>query len=325
MARSFEVSDRVVLLLSMIPFLRDHGPIPVTELAERFSVDASTVRKLIAFLGTAGIPGETHTYQAEDLFDIDWDALELEDTVSLTQIVAVDDTPRFSATEYAALLAGLHSLQGLLSGEQAQLAAATAAKLALAAPASGAARSAAHVPISVTADPVDPQLSTVTEALNARHRLAFTYQDLRGHSSVRQVEPLALTQSQTEWYLRGYCLDRGAERTFLISAMRDTRDTGEPTERSPLSAAAVLGPQEAELPARVLIRAAALHSIAGFAPSEIEEAEPGWLRVSVLLEHPQSAVRLVQASPGDIVIESPDAAREAVAAWAARALAPYDR
>src|SRR5690606_8932644 len=88
-----------------------------------------------AFLGTAGVPGETHTYQPEDLFDIDWDAFEQDDIVSLTQTVAIEETPRFSASEYAALIAGLHALQDVLPEADRAVAATTAAKLAQAAPA----------------------------------------------------------------------------------------------------------------------------------------------------------------------------------------------
>src|SRR5690606_24460475 len=97
-------SDRVMLLLALVPYLTEHGDTPLAELASVFEVDAETLRGLIEFLGTAGIPGETSTYQDEDLFDIDWEALDRDDIVRLTRVVAVDDTPRFSASEQAALI-----------------------------------------------------------------------------------------------------------------------------------------------------------------------------------------------------------------------------
>ncbi len=71
-------SDQIVLLLALVPYLREHGPTPLDELAHTFKVEPVTLKKLVTFLGTAGIPGETLAYQHNDLFDLDWDALEID-------------------------------------------------------------------------------------------------------------------------------------------------------------------------------------------------------------------------------------------------------
>src|SRR5690606_22997149 len=95
-------------------YLNETGPTSISDLAETFAVEASLLRRLVKFLGVAGVPGETRTYQHEDLFDIDWQALEQDDVVHLTHTVALDDTPRFSSSETAVLIAGLHAVQELL-------------------------------------------------------------------------------------------------------------------------------------------------------------------------------------------------------------------
>lgn len=330
MARRPDISDRVVLLLALVPYLREHGPTPVARLAREFDVDADLLRGLVAFLGTAGVPGETHTYQPEDLFDIDWDAFEERDLVSLTNIVAVDDTPRFAPAEHAALLAGLHALGGMLPESERGIAEQAAAKLALAAPSSAQALPGAEPPtarpsISVSAEPADPGLATLFAALARGARLSFEYRDLRGTLTSRTVEPLGLAQSTGGWYLRAHCLDREAERTFLVDAIRDPRLLDEPSERRGDPAAApALGPEHAEVTAVLRVRESSLHRISGFSPRPVGPAEEGWLRAEVRLAHPAAAIRLVQASPGDIVVEEPPAARAAVHEWASRALAPYD-
>ncbi|XPP25812.1 MAG: helix-turn-helix transcriptional regulator [Leucobacter sp.] len=327
MTRSLTAPDRVVLLLALVPYLHEHGPTSVSELARTFGVPAETLRSLVAFLGTAGVPGETHTYQPEDLFDIDWDAFEEQDLVSLTRIVAVDQTPRFSPAEYAALLAGLHVLGEMLPGEDQDLVASTAAKLARAIPRkTDPEGNTVEAPsISVTADPADPGLSTLLLALERGRRVAFEYRDLEGRTTLRTVEPLALTEGSGGWYLRAYCLDRAAERTFLVDAMRGTRVLDAQAERRAASAEreAPLAPESGEIVAQLRLRERALHRIGGFSPEVRGEAEPGWLRAEVRLTHPAAAVRLVQAAPGDLVIESPAEARDAVRDWAERALAPY--
>ena len=53
-----------------------------------------------------GCPGSTGTYQPNDLFDIDWDAFEDDDVIVIVHHVAIDDAPRLSAREAAALIAG---------------------------------------------------------------------------------------------------------------------------------------------------------------------------------------------------------------------------
>lgn len=329
MSDNLTTLDRVVLLLALVPYLREHGPTSVASLADVFEVEAETIRSLVTFLGTAGVPGETFTYQPEDLFDIDWDAFELHDVVSLTSIVAVDDTPRFAATEYAALLAGLQVLRAILPEDERAIAASAATKLALAAPGQGgeAPQMPSQTPsISVTTGAVDPQLSLLYEALEQRRRISFEYRDLQGASSLRTVEPLALNEAGGTWYLRAFCLDRRAERTFLVDAMRGSKMLGSRARRRGVTGGILPAsePPDADLIASLRVRERAQHRIASFRPRILGEAEPGWLRAEVKLVHPGAAVRLVQAAPGDVVVEDPPAARAAVCNWVERALAQAD-
>lgn len=327
MHKNLIAPDRVLLLLSLVPYLREHGPTPVSQLAAAFDVQPELLRTLVRFLGTAGVPGETLSYQHEDLFDIDWDALERDDVVSLIRTVAVDEAPRFAPTETAALLAGLHALTPLLPPEDAELARRTAAKL-------GAALGVTErQPLSVTAEPEDSRIPGVVSAIEAARVLAFEYRDASGAATSRRVAPIELSQGSGTWYLRAFCLDRRAERTFRVDQMRGLRELAEAAE-----------PREAAEPARsvmteivALVSERALSRIGGFAPEVLEaevleagsleaavlEAEDGRLRVRVEAWHPGTAVRLVQQLPGEIVIESPAGAREAVREWAERALSAY--
>ena len=331
MARALTTADRVVLLLALVPYLREHGPTPVSELALAFGESEDAVRRLVAFLGTAGVPGETHTYQPEDLFDIDWDAFEQHDIVSLTHIVAVDDTPRFSPAEHAALVAGLHALREMLPPEERSGVERAAAKLALAQTARGG--SSPEPAISITPDPGDPALAVLLDAMESGRRVSFEYRDLRGETTRRTVEPLELSQLGGAWYLRAHCLDRGAERTFLVDAMRGARAQDEAAEQRPApgrghgAGSSRIGPEAAEIAAVVRLGEAALHRIAAFSPRVIGPADDGgdsgWVRAEVRLGHPAAAIRLVQAAPGEVIVERPAEAREAVRDWAERALAPY--
>ncbi|QAB17948.1 WYL domain-containing protein [Leucobacter muris] len=301
--------DRVLLLLSLIPYLREHGPTPVPQLAAAFDVAPELLRALVRFLGTAGVPGETLSYQHEDLFDIDWDALERDDVVSLTHTVAVDDAPRFAPSETAAIIAGLQALTPMLGEADARLAQRTAARL-------GAALGAGAPALSVTADPQDPRIPLIVSAIEARRALAFEYRDAAGRTSSRTADPIALTQHAGSWYLRAHCRDRRAERSFRVEQMSEARVLQLPAEQHEASGeeARTAFDLVATLPAHLLPR------IRGFDPEAIEEDADGRVRVRVEAWHEGAAIRLVQAAPGDVVIESPRHAREAVRAWAERAL-----
>lgn len=328
-------ADRVLLLLALVPYLDEHGPTPVPELARAFDVDPELVRRLVRFLGTAGVPGETLSYQHEDLFDIDWDGLERDDVVSLTRTVAVDDAPRFAPAETAALVAGLQALIPLLPDDDAALARSTAERLA---DALGVEPASAGV--TVTAPPADERLPRIVRAIEAGEALGFDYVDAAGAGTSRVVDPLALVEEAGAWYLRAWCRDRRAERTFRVDAMRALRAAGpaEPhpaagpdpdaapdAEPAPESGGAVSAAAEgfevvAALPPHALPR------IAGFDP-ELLEAAPGApggpVRARIAAWRPASVLRLVQLAQGELVVESPAAAREAVRAWAERALAAY--
>ncbi len=320
MSQQLTTPDRVMLLMSFVPYLKEHGPTRVTDLASIFGVDARVVRKLVRFLGVAGVPGETQTYQHEDLFDIDWDALEQHDIVSLTQTVAVDDTPRFSSAETSALIAGLHALTPMLPAEMRQAAVSAAAKLASVQPADGG-----QGAVSITEDGVPERLSEITTAIAAQTRLSFDYRAADGTLTRRTVEPLLLGQTGEAWYLRAYCLERDAERTFLLDRMRDPRALADKATHLPSSEAhEALEVAGAELTARLRLTRLALQRILDFAPRVLAEGPDGWLVAEVELLHAEAAVRLVQAAPGEVIVEAPEAACAAVQAWADRALASYD-
>ena len=338
MARPLLASDKVLLLLSLVPYLREHGPTPIPELARTFEVEPRMLRSLIAFLGTAGIPGETLSYQHNDLFDIDWDEFEERDTVSLTQTVAIDDTPRFTGVETAALLAGLAALQPLLEPADAQVAADLGARL-------GAAMGSAQVPsVAVSQTDHDGNLSLIVRAIERGDRVRFSYRDAAGDESSRTVVPQSLTEREGVWYVHGYNVERAAERTFSVaqlsqltaldsdsatpvSADAAESDTSGRSPQLPGGDAADTRPTRAGTEILAVVPTRLLGAIRGFAPEVVTKHErplpEGACLVRIDAWHPGAAVRLAQHGPGEIAIVAPHAARVAVSEWAESALWAY--
>jgi predicted DNA-binding transcriptional regulator YafY len=112
-AQPLQAQDKLTFLLSLVPYLMDHDRVSVAEAAAHFGMAKEQIREAVRLIGVSGIPGETAQYQHEDLFDISWDDLEDNDQIVLTHRVAIDDSPRFSAREAAALIAGLQYLSSL--------------------------------------------------------------------------------------------------------------------------------------------------------------------------------------------------------------------
>lgn len=306
-------SDRVLLLLSLVPYLREHGPTSIDELADTFEVKPALLRRLIGFLGTAGIPGETLSYQHDDLFDIDWDAFLNDDVVSLTQTVAIDDTPRFTGTETAALLAGLHALEGMLSPDDGELARNLAQRLSAAL---GVGETTA---VSLSSDVSDERLATLIDATERHRTVQFRYRDGSGAESDRTVDPAELVQRQGVWYLSGFNHERSATRTFRVDQISGlcVLDEFEPGtyEADRRNAIHTI---RATVPERLL------PTLKGFAPKVVKPArgqlDAGAVCIEVEAWHSGTAVRLVQHAPGEIVVEGPEVARRAVRDWAERAL-----
>lgn len=319
MAKKLSSADRVMLMLSLVAYLNSHGATPVSELADHFEVDKHLIRKLAAFLGTAGIPGEMLTYQHEDLFDIDWDALIDHDVVSLTHLVAVDHTPRFSSAETAAIIAGAQSLREVLPVEWHEHIESVLHKLAQLDASTGSQSPA----VSVHTERENQVIATLSEALSDQVQVRFSYQNAKGELIERVVDPQFLTQTAHSWYLQGYCHSRKEVRHFLIDRIRSLTKTTEPTSASVADKATAFSFSDSEITATVKYRTSVRRLIGPFQPEILETVGEEWVIAQVRLSHPQSAIRIVQSAPGEVEVVGPQQARAAVQGWTQRALEAY--
>ena len=78
-------------------------------------------------------------------------------------------------------------------------------------------------------------ITQVVNALIARKRIRFEYEDFNGTSSHRQVSPQRLVYYRDNWYLHGWCHTRNALRNFSVARMGhaliaelDATEVGEP-------------------------------------------------------------------------------------------------
>jgi len=318
---SLHATDKLAFLLSLVPYLIDRGRVGVAEAAEHFGVTVADIRRAVELIAVSGIPGETSQYQHGDLFDIAWDDFEQNDVIVLTNMVAIDESPRFSAREAAALIAGLQYLSSLPENADRGAIASLMSKLA---------RGASSEPSQVAVDQrdTDDLLSLVSLAVSQGRQLEFDYSGVRGVVERRRVDPLRVESADADWYLRGYDHLREALRTFRLDRIARPAITDAPIA---YRAADVVLPDMLfegspdDETVTIDIDAAAAALLADYAPDEIEPLDDGRCRMRVRVGQFGTVARLVAGLPGDPIVIAPDAARAAVSDWAARALALYEQ
>lgn len=317
-SRSPGARDRLAFLLSLVPYLLDKKRADVTSTASHFGVDPERVRAAVRLIAVSGVPGESSQYQHNDLFDIDWDAFEEDDEIVITHRVAIDDSPRFSAREASALIAGLQYLSTLPEHSDRDVIGQLMAKLA-----HGSTKP--PLQLAVEQSQVDETLATLRRAVSRGCQVEFSYVNARNGQESRRVDPLRLDSLDEHWYLRGWCHTRLGMRTFRLDHISDIRTIDAPISRHatevPLSDS-LFQPSDHDVTATVDIAEDIVPLIQEYVASE-RPGDEGRVIVDLRMGHLTALARLVARLPGTPHVLSPRAAIEAVAEWAEAALAPY--
>ncbi|WP_241978835.1 YafY family protein [Cryobacterium sp. Hh7] len=319
-AQSRIASDQLTLLLSLVPYLIEQGRVTVTEVAEHFDLPPERVRSLVSLIALSGIPGETRQYLHGDLFDILWDEFELNDRIVLTHQVAIDDSPRFSAREAAALIAGLQYLSALPDNADTDAIASLMAKLTRGA-------SAPPTQLAVARRGGGATRALLQAALTSGMQVEFDYLNARGAQEHRLVDPLRIESVDNDWYLRGWCHLREAVRTFRLDRISDPRTT---SRARSTHAADILLPDtlfqasSGDLDVRLELETAALPLLADYRPERsVPVGTGGRTRTTLRVAHSHALKRLVAGLAGIVTVLEPAESRSVVAEWAAAGVAQY--
>lgn len=310
-------TDRAALMLQLVPYLIGKGEVTVEAAAADFEVTPAQMRAMVEKLTVIGLPGEGGFWQmANDLFDIDWDLLDAQDIIVITNAVGLSRAPRLTAREAAALLAGLQLAAALPGVGDSGVVQGLLAKLA---------RGAGQTPADVIVAPVavDAVRTTVAEALRRGVALSFTYRAPDAAPTTRTVDPAKVSISGGQWYLQGWCHLREAMRTFHLDRVSEPVLTDIPIGHGADPVPALFEPAESDAIAEVRYRAAD----AGVAGEYLEAAEiiedGEWRTARLRVADARSLKRLAARGGGAIEVLAPAEARCAAADWAQRALAQY--
>ncbi|WP_291054165.1 WYL domain-containing protein [Herbiconiux sp.] len=320
--------DKLTFLLALVPYLLDIGRVSVTDAAAHFQVTEKQIRDAVSLIAVSGVPGETTQYQHGDLFDISWDDFDERDEIVITHKVALDDSPRFSAREAAALIAGLQYLQSLPENVDGGVYSSLMDKLA---------RGASERPsqVAVARSETTGSLAEVRDAVARGRRLEFDYLSSRGSQERRLVDPLRIDSDDENWYLRAWDRVRGAVRTFRLDRMTGLRVTDEPVDAHgelPIGDSLFQGGDD-DLVVTLELDATALSMLGEFVASvdprrldagpDAPAGSSGRVRVRIRVAHLHGLKRLVTSLSWTVTVIEPAEARAAVVDWAEEALARY--
>lgn len=317
-ARPLIATDRAAIMLQLVPYLIGKGEVSVQEAAEEFEVTPAQMRGMVEKLTVIGLPGERGYWQmANDLFDIDWDLLDERGLIVITNSVGLERSPKLTAREAAALLAGLQVARRIPGVGDTELFTGLLAKLS---------RGAASTPadVIVAPEPVDAVRSTVAAAVREGVAVSFTYKAPDAAPTTRTVDPVKIQIASGQWYLQGWCHMREAMRTFHLDRVSDVRLTDIPVTHGEEPAPGWFQTTTGEeIVARVRYPAA-VAPLLGEYVDRAEVTTSGDVSVATMrIADELSLRRLAARRGGALEILEPDGARRAAAEWAEAGLAQY--
>ena len=316
-SRPMVASERARLLLLLVPYLISKEEVSLGEAASQFDVSIDEMRSMVEKLTLIGRPGDSGFWQLpHEMFDIDWELLDEQDTIRLTNVVALERAPRLSAREAAALIAGLQlarSVPGVGDSEQPCEQGGRTYSGASAAPAD----------VIVAPGPVDEVRVAVSDAVRRGMAVAFRYQAPDAPATTRTVDPVTVRIADGQWYLQGWCHMREAMRTFHLERVSDITITqiavGRHGDDVPELFASTTGDTGAiiRFPSQLapllgeILRDAELQTVRTKTTARMRIADPAALK------------RIAARRGGDVEILEPSGARRSAAEWAAAGLANY--
>ncbi len=316
-ARPLLATDRAALILQLVPYLIGKGEVSLEEAAADFEVTPAQMRAMVEKLTVIGLPGDGGYWQmANDLFDIDWDLLDEQDRIVITNSVGLERTPRFTAREAAALLAGLQLAAGLPGVGDSGIVQGLLAKLARGA-------SATPAEVVVASDAVDDVRITVADALRRGVAVSFTYTPPERERTTRTVDPVKVHVASGQWYLQGWCHMRQAMRTFHLDRVEDVRLTDIPITHGADHVPALFEPSETDAVVDVRVSAEVLPLLAGFLDPQSVTGTGAIREAQLRVADERSLKRLAARHAGALEVLAPPSARRAAAMWAEAGLAQY--
>ena len=314
--------DRLNLFLAIVPFVLTRGVTNVTEIAERFNVSVDRVTDAIIAIACDGGAGEARLNFETELFNIDWDAWEEDQTVILTVAEALRVPAPFGGRQKAMFLAGLQLLRAHPQYRRLPELEPLIDKLR------ASNGSAPTEVVAVAMDTSNPVANAIQDAIEKGVRLRYVYTNNQGDRGPRIVEPYRQDVQGGGRYLQGWCLDRDEMRTFNLDSIEDLVVTDEPITPRAIDTLSLSGslfePHDDDLQVTVVIDSSSSPLIAAYRqPGSKPDKSGDRETVTIPFTSAKNALRMIAVLSGVAQIAAPSDVRAQVADFAREALAAY--
>ena len=317
--------DQVNRLLALVPYLRAREAVSVEEAAREFGVRPATIRRDINVLMFCGLPG----LGMGDLIEVDFDALEGEDVIRLSNADYLARPLRLDSTEAAALVVGLRALlEGSAEGEREVVQRALRKIEEAAGEAAGV---AAQVDLKIDADAHAQQAMTerLTAAVQGGRQVRLRHRSpVRDEITTRVVDPIAVSHADGHAYLDAWDHSVEERRLFRVDRVVDADvldvPVGERAALEPLNLdEGVFRPSPDALLATVRLAPEA-RWVSEYYPLESAVEEPdGGLTVTLRVGDPAWLVRLLLPLGAAATLVEPAELAERLRKTAREALEQY--
>lgn len=313
--KGFNGEDRYNFLLALVGYLGHRGEVSLEEVSTHFELEADYLVKALKSLNdaTAQVSGFE-----EWPFYIDIDLLD-EGVVSMTTAEVIDDVPRLSTRQVAAISAGLSYLANI-----PEFSANADIKSLMQKVSSGSSLGRSEL-ISIAPGSIEAGAEILRQAILRNRAISCEYINRKQEKSIREIEPLRIDLTGGVWYLRGYCPINKGVRNFLIEHMRSIQIL----DREVSDVAAKVGQIEdatyvseaTDTEVTVEVTPEAYRLISEFQTlSEPKDIGTGTIRTQIKVGHLPNLGRLIAKYGGAARVIEPAEAREIVRNYALSAL-----
>lgn len=213
------VSDRLVRLLNMVPYLQANPRISKAEAAADLGVSEEQLQRDLEQLWMCGLPG----YDPGDLIDFEFSG----DTVKVTFSAGIDRPLKLTSPEATGLLVALRALADIPGVVDPEAARSAIAKIAAAAGAAGHGDGAAAVDEPA---PLESRAAaTVRAGVRDKRALTIDYY-AASHDSLttRTVDPIRVLLVGDHSYLEAWSREAEGVRLFRFDRIVDATELDEP-------------------------------------------------------------------------------------------------
>lgn len=311
--------ERFNFLISLIGYLQGRGTVSIEEVSEHFNLESAYIRKAITSLNDARAFLNGHE---ECFFYIDPSEVD-EGFISLSENLVIEDAPRLSTRQAAAIAAGLSYLRSL--PEFVNDADIPALQTILA---EGTGRGLSQIH-EFKPGSAEAGAELIRKAILDGLQIQCEYFNQRGERTERVIHPLRLDPRPDGAYLRAFCPRNQDVRNFKLDRMRSISVLKEPISESAKSvgeiedALYVAGITDTEVV--VEVQPEAYRLVSEFqAVSEPTADRNGTIRGVIKVGHLPNIGRLIAKYGGAAKVIAPEEARTLVREYALRALGQID-